>query len=258
MKTHKSLIIAAVSGLIAAATPHAQAVITWSAGAPGGSSGGSLDFDGASFLDTGAPSAGLSDYTISMWINGDSVSDKWFFGTGAQGLHLGVRSTPDSGPVNTLSQGHWGNDSDGTTTILANTWYHTTFTYDSATDMQTIYLNGVQESQTVKAGPNNTSTNLILGGRNGGGSWDGRVDDLAIWDSVISPADIASIAGGTAANTLGAQAYWDFEDNQAGMTAAQSGIGGLGAASLTGIVPEPSSLALLLLGSAGFFRRKRA
>jgi len=251
------LTAAAVSGLLAAAIPDAQGVIVWAAGAPGGTSGGSASFDGASTLDTGAASAGLGDYTISMWINGNNVNDKWFFGTGNQGVHLGVRDSPGGAPA-TLSQGHWGNDSDGTTTLVAGTWYHATFTYDNATDTQSIYLNGNLEAQTVTGDPNNTSTNLIIGGRNGGGSWDGEIDDIAIWNTIVPAADIASIAGGASPTGFGANAYWDFEDDQTGTTAAVVG-NGLGATDLTGItVPEPSSLTLLLLGAAGLVRRKRA
>lgn len=251
--------LVAISGMIAAATPHAQGAVTWAAGAPGGSSGGSLDFDGSSFLGTSAASANLGpSYTASMWINADINNQQWFFGTGAQGLHLGVRD--GGGAQETLSQGHWGNDSDGTTTIASGTWYHATFTYDG-TD-QRIYLNGNLEATTAKGPSNNTSTDLIIGGRNGGGSWNGKIDDVAIWDSVLTDAQISDLHDGTQGSiALGAQAYWDFEDAQTGTTAGVSGTGlgaGLGAAALTGIVPEPSSIAFVLVGAAGLLRRKRA
>ena len=64
----------------------------------------------------------------------------------------------------------------------------------------------------------------------------------------------------TQAVALGAGAYYDFEDDQTGTTAAVQGTG-LGATDLAGItaVPEPSSLAILLgLGIAGLTRRKRS
>lgn len=245
---------------------NAQGAITWAAGAPGGSSGGSLEFDGsAENLGTGIASAALGDYTISLWINTDSASQSWFVGTGNRGLHLGTRDTANAGDgSNTLSQGHWGNDSDGTTTILANTWYHATFTYDNTTDTQTMYVNGNAEGAGIVTGdPNNTSTDIIIGNRDNtrGPSWDGQLDDIAIWDSVLTPAEIADLASGAQGPmALGAGAYWDFEDSQAGTTAAIQGTG-LNGADLTGItaaVPEPSSLALALLGVAGFMRRKRA
>ena len=69
-------------------------------------------------------------------------------------------------------------------------------------------------------------------------------------------------ANTTDALTLGANAYYDFEDDQTGTTAAVQGTG-LGASDLQGIVanavPEPSSLAIMLgLGVAGLTRRKRS
>ena len=290
MKKNNYLIIAAAaSGIIAAAAPQAQGTVIWTAGAPGGTSGGALDFDptgatavnGGTFLGTGiAGSTVAGDYTVSMWINADSVAgESWFFGTGNQGLHLGIRNNPNisngppvvPGTPSTLSQGHWGNDSDGTTSLLADAWYHTTFTYDAdggsgaagsnTAGLQSIYLDGVLQAATETGAPNRTNTDLIIGARTGGatnrGPFDGQVDDVALWDSVISGADITAVAGGTAADTLGALAYWDFEDDQTGTTAAVSGTLG---ATLTEIVavPEPSSVTLVLLGALGLVRRKRA
>lgn len=277
MNTHKQIITAA----FLAAAPIAHGAITWAAGAPGGTSGGSLNFDADAatglFLDTGIaatavggvrPVASSGDYTISMWINSGRTGENWFFGTGFRGLHLGIRTTANGGTQDTLSQGHWGADSDGTTTIQPGTWYHATFTYDAdggtggTTGLQSIYLDGALQSSTDNIGPNDATTNLIIGARNNGANTPflGQLDDVAIWDSVVTAADINAIAGGTSPTDFGAQAYWDFEDAQTSTTAAVSGAGGLGATDLSGItvVPEPSSLALVLAGALGFMRRKRA
>lgn len=245
--------------LAMALTMNAQGVITWAAGAPGGTSGGSLSLDGTESIGLGVAAADIGDYTISMWLNPNAAGEQWFLGTGNRGLHLGIRDTANAGDgSNTLSQGHWGNDSDGTTQILANAWVHATFTYDNATDTQTIYVNGVQDSQTVTGDPNNTSTNLILGNRDNtrGPGYNGQIDDVAIWNSVLSATAVATVASGDA---TGANAYWDFEDPQSGETAANSGVG-LNAIGIAGItaIPEPSALALVLVGAAGFMRRKRA
>ena len=71
-------------------------------------------------------------------------------------------------------------------------------------------------------------------------------------------------ANDTDALTLGANAYYDFEDDQTGTTAAAqtaAGATSIGAGSLTGIVavPEPSSVAIMFgLGVAALVRRKRS
>lgn len=253
----------AVVGVIAAAAPHAHSAVTWAAGAPGGTSGGSLEFDntggranGELYLLTGVPGSTLAgDYSISMWVNTDVTGETWFFGTQNQGVHLGVRGGD-------LSQGHWGNDSDGTTTIAANTWYYTTFTYDTTTNTQSIYLNGSLEAATVTGDPNNTGSELILGGRHDGRNgpqWDGTIDDVAIWEgTVLTATEVADLASGAATPLgLSADAYWDFEDDQTGTTAANSGsVGG----TLTEIIaiPEPSSASLILLSALALMRRKRS
>ena len=67
---------------------------------------------------------------------------------------------------------------------------------------------------------------------------------------------------------LGASAYYDFEDDQTGTTAAVQTAAGatvIGAATLSGVVavpaavPEPSSVAIMFgLGVAALVRRKRS
>ncbi len=217
----------------AATTSHAQ--IDWAAGAPGGTTGGSIrlgadqpptDASGTGFsLATGiaaaqiAPTTG-ADYTIAAWIQSEqgatfAQNNRWWFGTGNQGLHLGVQSG------NVATSGHWGNDSGGTTQIAVNTWVHVTHVYRGG--FQEIYINGVLESSTSTGAPNNDSTDLQIGSRNGteGPGWGGFLDDVAIFTSALSDPDIATLAADSSqAVALGAAAYYDFEDDQTGDTAA--------------------------------------
>ena len=265
------------SVVLLAATTSVQADIVWAAGAPGGTSGGSLSFDGLGDgsgngednLLTGISGPGFLDgsYTVSAWLNADNIATEQFaIGTTSQSLHLGLQ---DSAPF----QGHWSNDLAGNTdvAIANNQWFHATFTYDSVTNEQTIFINGVENASTdVNGAPNNTNQILIgsrsnRGGDNGGNRerWTGEIDDVAFFTSVLTDAEIADLAANTTdALTLGANAYYDFEDDQTGTTAAVQGTG-LGASDLQGIVanavPEPSSLAIMLgLGVAGLTRRKRS
>ena len=280
--------VLAVLAIFAVTAATAQAGAIWSTGAPGGTSGGSLEFDNGAdgmgtFLDTNIPASavggnrndGGSDYTISMWLNSDvdlsSGTQAWFLGTGDQGLHLGVRD-------NTFSQGHWGQDSDGTTEIAADTWYHATFAFDAdggslGTGEQKIYVNGVLEGTADKLAANRDATNILLGARNNGGNgpqWDGQIDDLAFWNTALEASDIADIAAGTSPTSFNAAVYYAFEDDQMGTVAVNtgttgaftSGLLGSGDFNLSGIqaVPEPSSLVLSIfmgLGLLGFARRKR-
>ena len=121
--------------------------------------------------------------------------------------------------------------------------------------------------------PNRTGEEILLGARSGntpglGGArdhlTDTSLDDVAFFNTVLSATDIADLAAGTTdALALGANAYYDFEDDQLGTTAAVQAGAGVTAfgSNLTAItaIPEPSSLAIMLgLGVAGLTRRKRS
>ena len=120
-----------------AATTTAQADITWTTGAPGGTSGGALLFDGdegaggsangIEFLETGIGSDIIqSDYTVSFWVNLDNAAQhQYSVGTTQRSLHLGVLNGD-------AYQGHWGSDHAGSSAdIVSGTWFHSTYTYDA-------------------------------------------------------------------------------------------------------------------------------
>ena len=271
--------MASVAFLAAATITPVQADIVWTTGAPGGTSGGALFFDGSEgggpnsangieFLQTGISSEIQGgDYTVSYWINASDVNaEQYAVGTTRQSLHLGLNG-------GNAFQGHWGADSSGSSAdIVSNTWFHQTFTYDAVTDTQSIYVNGTLVGMAVNSPPNRTGEEITLGARSNtaglGGArdhlTDTSLDDVAFFNTVLSATDIAALAAGTTdALALDANAYYDFEDDQFGTTAAvQAGAGvtafGNNLTAITAI-PEPSSLAIMLgLGVAGLTRRKRS
>ncbi len=177
------------------------------AGAPGGAtpSGAARFTDGILNVTTfdvpallgqrdGAGGVDTASYTMAAWIKPDTASltgDRFFFGQSSQGIHNGLRQN------GRLHQAHWGNDHYANTILNDTDWVHATFVYDGAADLGTIYLNGTADSDpTTKASPNG-SGNLIIGGRNGGQAWyNGLIDDVAVWDSVLTQEQITALAAG--------------------------------------------------------------
>ena len=111
---------------------------------------------------------------------------------------------------------------------------HVAYSYDadggvaddgSPTGFTTFYLNGVVDGTANQAAANRSASDLIIGARNGGGEgWVGFVDDLTIFQSPITQADVTALFNDASqAPALGAVAYFDFEDDQTGSTAANSG-----------------------------------
>ena len=241
---------------------------------------------------------GTEDYTVSFWYNRDGQNgtnangtstsgEAWIIGTDnggpptgggsvpARGIHLGFTGSASGN----LTQAHWSADHTGSTPVSASGWNYATFTFDAdggsdiidpdtggvigQTGLASIYVNGVLDAQVDQNGVLGDEGTIVIGSRvnDAGPHYNGRIDDLAIFDSVLDATQVDTLFNDTTqALALGAGAYYNFEDDQTGTTAAVQGTG-LGAIALTGItaVPEPSSLVILAgLGIAGLVRRKRS
>ena len=235
------LAVGLISSTAFGQNPFAPKEIEWTAGAPGSSTpGGGLDFPGVngafSFLDIPAllrPAE--TDYTISLWLSTDQVGRESFaVGTRNQGIHHGLRQGNDGaanvGDHDRLHSAHWGADVRGTTQLSTGTWYHAVWTHDAANDLSEMFINGVSEptgnfnaptaGQFSQREPNNTSGNILFGARNNGdAAWDGQLDDISVWQSVLPPADIAALATGVDPLTLTPVGYWPLDEGT-GLTAA--------------------------------------
>ena len=154
-------------------------------------------------------------YTMACWILPDAASlsgDRFFFGQSVQGIHNGLRNNGRP------HQAHWANDHYGVTVLNSVDWVHLTFTYDGVANIGTIYLNGVQDgSPTSKDSPNG-SGNFVIGARQGDlngsvgqANFVGLIDDVVVYQQVLTQGEISSLASGTSPV--------DFDDSDSdGMT----------------------------------------
>lgn len=161
-------------------------------------------FDGAAgALDGGAASSGLihlfqgGSWSVECWVNPVATAN-FFFDCGLQNnagadnfLHVGFDT------ANHLKLGFFGDDLSGTTVVTTGNWHHVVATFSPVSRLQQLYLDGNPEVSRTASGILNVPTNAIIevavalfGPGNGPFFYNGKVDELAIYDGVLSAAQV--------------------------------------------------------------------
>ena len=176
----------------------------------------SLKFDGMDdFIDCGDADNfsfgnGSSDsaFSISCWVYFDVVSGSRSiiskFGSSGDEWLFYIQSTPK---LRFLIKDNSVNKScrvEGSTTLLTGQWYHVVSTYNgvggsSAGNGIKIYLNSVEETLTVTNNASyvameNTAQPVEIG-RNDTNYFNGKIDEVSLYRTVLSPTDIDTIYG---------------------------------------------------------------
>jgi len=168
-----------------------------------GKVGGAVKMDGGDYVDVpGASEINPESITLMTWVNfstvdGADMERQDYLSRGddyAFSLHeWGYRdNTEAEGKISAIvtSAGGW-TVLPGTTLVEPDTWYHTTLTYDSGTQMFLIYLNGEVEGEMELT----TGLEHRLGGSLTIGTYNGRdllgkIDDIKIFDEALSQGQI--------------------------------------------------------------------
>ncbi len=137
--------------------------------------------------------------TIEAWVKAaaDPADDGQIVaksnGTGWQ-----FKTSPDTGP-HTFGLGISGSAGSisqrySTTIRALNTWYHVAGVYDAAAGTLSTYVNGVLDNGTllgaIPAAQFNQPVNVNIGRRTGGFYFDGVIDEVRIYNSALTPAQI--------------------------------------------------------------------
>ena len=173
--------------------------------------GNSLDFDG---LDDVASfsSPALSVLTISAWIRSDSAGDSTTPRVIAMpGYNIRIRRDPTT-TQNALAlesqrsttSGEWRTPGD---TVLDRSWYHVVAAYDSSStgNAPQFYINGILQPTTLRTAPVGTQAANTGAGYIGNSaaldrSFDGRIDDMRIYNRILSSNEVEQLFAGFATN----------------------------------------------------------
>ena len=140
--------------------------------------GGSTYFDGTDDgLTTTSTAIGTGEFTVEAWIYLHSTDTETIFDTRADGNNTGIEFRVHNGVLR-LIVGATGTVCTGTTTLLANTWYHVAATRNSS-NVCKVYLNGKTDGSSSTATDNLTNTSVTIGRQHASTQFfDGYIADL--------------------------------------------------------------------------------
>ena len=183
--------------------------------------GQATDFTGDGHLDVAwAPALNTESFTLSLWANPDAA--------GGGSFRSPITNRDDVAPggafrhgfiIYNNNNGQWSFWNGGGTganggwnavnvaPVAVNEWSHLAITYDAGTNTKQFFINGIlaSTSNPVAYSPNNSSLldgfthedeDFHIGGGGDSGTsfrFDGRIDDVGLWDEALSEVEIQSV-----------------------------------------------------------------
>ncbi|MHC4457062.1 MAG: LamG domain-containing protein [Planctomycetota bacterium] len=202
--------------------------------------GAALEFDGDDDYvlvpDSDSISVGNQDYTLSAWIRpnttGFAIVSKV---KGPADKEYGFTVQPD-GNIYLKAERNSNNQEARTTTspITTSIWQHVAATFDSSTTTPVFYYNGAVQASTsnINTLPDELDDDLYIGKAGGtytGGHIDGLIDDVRIYNRVLSAEEIrAGMHQRVDVNEPNLVGYWDFDEGEGQIAYDMSGNGNNG------------------------------
>ncbi len=175
---------------------------------------GSLNFDGTDdHVDLGTLDPDGTAVTLAAWINADNLANcvasdcriaSKANGTGEQDHYIMLSTIASGGGVKLRLRLKAGGT---TTTLIASSgnltdgvWTHVAATYDGS--FMRVYVDGVEVGSVAKTGlmDSEPAVPFWIGGNPDSPTsrpWDGKIDDVRLYDGALSLAEIEALAGST-------------------------------------------------------------
>jgi hypothetical protein len=184
--------------------------------------GNGLALDGSDDVVVVSGSNGYSlsnkSFSFECWAKRGGTEDYLFFlgqgtTTTSQGLHIGFRNT------SVLTFAFWNDDLNVSGSFGDNNWHHYAFTFDDATLQKKVYRDGVligsgTASNHFTAG----ASDLYIGATFNGNNFKGSMDEVRIWNTVRSQAEITANMNCDVAQNANLVRYYRFDNGSAGGT----------------------------------------
>ena len=171
-----------------------------------------LNFDGSNDYVSVADDTSLNltnNYSITAWARFDSLSGAPMLVSKRQDIGTHAYQFYSTGSKLAFNNGGGINYSDSTLSI--NTWYHVGVTF--ASGVVTFYLNGEPDGGFTSTNSNNPTNTyeLQLGRAYNGNYFNGQMDEVAIFNSVLTAPEMLNIYN----NKFYPQilSFWRFEDD---------------------------------------------
>lgn len=189
---------------------------------------GALEFDGVDdYVDCGNDDSlnvfsteGSKLITISLWIKRSNTGrDDKMLGKGKQGegYYIMIRSN------NRLRFTTLGvRDYDFTTTIEDTNWHHVVFVYDSSFDVS-LYIDGNFKEKLTHGSVGIPSSEPFFIGRNMITYFNGLIDDVRIYNRVLSAEEVESIYNHKEVSAEGLVGHWKMDEGEGTTTDDASG-----------------------------------
>ena len=163
----------------------------------------SMNFDSASsdYIDAGNDSslAISGDFTISLWVNQTTTTAfSYLLDKGGAGSNINYR-----GGINSSNQVYFqinGDSLTSTGTITNGTWSHIVLV-KSGTSMNIYIDNNAETPATAPATAYTGTENLEIGRQTGGANYlNGKLDEVAIWNTALTSTQVSEIYNATGTN----------------------------------------------------------
>ena len=160
---------------------------------------GSVSFNTGNFLSNSSVfNFNSKDFSISFWVYITTANTfNWIF---SLGVGSAIRTAVLLGRFNNNTYiFSFGNDDlySGAYAGDVNNWVHICATYKTGTRVRKIYRNGIEIASGTSGGETNANASLYIGREATGGSYDGNIDDLRIYDYVLSANEVSGLYNGT-------------------------------------------------------------